>query len=404
MALFERSINDIVNEAILDVSAGTNLNKFSPGSKTRALLQTNARHLNYAYKVFDINLAKSFLSGATGQYIDYIGELLGVRRLGTETAKASAEAKILKFFVDTGNFGNINGGNPITLPQGTLISSEKNTSGVVYRMISGVVLGASSTEGWVNVEAVSPGADSNVSDNTLRYHSFSNYTDILNESLKVTNVAGIFTGSNTESDTNYKFRISRSVLAGEAGNDTSIILSSLSVPGVANVTLQKRAYGIGTYALYVKSVTPTVSANLLEAVEAAALEVSSEGIKGFIMKPIETGLSVEVSILYDKGISLSEKDAIDRQVINNVKDYVNNGEIGDSLSLSALQDKIVFSSPSIKSIGTSDKRLTVFVHKETKLKDNKIKQELLSDYAARANERVIIEPSVSVPVLITRLN
>ncbi len=402
--LFERPFADLVGEMVIDLTSSTRITRTSPGSKARSIIEVVSRNLNQAYKIFDLNFARAFLTGASGKYLDLLGEILSIPRLGSEIASADSESQIQKLFVETGTFGDINGNAPIVIPAGTIFSSQTNAGGITYRMTTGVVLSIGASEQFVSTEAVSPGEASNVGSEILTFHNFTNYTDVSNNTLKTLNVAGIFNGADVETDTNYRFRISKSALSSEAANQTSILLAALNVPGVANVLMQNRSTGIGTYTVFIKSITPTVSQNLIDQVQANIDQVTAQGVRGTADRPNETGMSFVISITYRNGIGDDEKDAIEDQVRLAIADYVNNLDIGEEFILNEVTERILSVSPNIKDIGQPNKPIDQnFIYKETKLRDNKIRQELFSNYTPTLVERVIIEQSITDQVVISRV-
>ncbi len=405
MPIFARDFNNLLADSLAELTDSTSLTRTSPGSKIRTILSTVNRRLSEGYQDFDINFARAFLSGADGKWLDLIGELLGIPRLGVSVAQTTDTAQIVKFYVDSGNFGDINNGSDINLPANTILSTLDNQQGTLYKILQAATLVSSQSELFISVVAITPGESSNIGANSLTFHSFTNYTDSANKTLKVNNIANIFNGSDVESDTNYKFRISRSALSSEAANQTSIILAALSVPGVANVILQNRAEGIGTYRIIIKSITPSVSTNLIDNVNAALSRVTAEGVRGLVSRPLETGMTFLLTLTYKNGIGDDEKDAIDVQVRNSITDYVDNLDIGEPFILNQLVDRVLSVSSSIKDIGEPNKPIDdMFVYRETRLNDNKIRQELLANYTPQGNERIIIEPSISTPITIIRAN
>jgi hypothetical protein len=403
MALFARDYNDILGQAILDLTNNSIINRISPGSKARAILEVFSRNVGQAYQTFDTNLTRAFLSGATGTYIDLIGELVATPRLGSTAAQASASSQTVKFYVSSGTFGDINGSSSITIPAGTLISTAPNASDVVYKMTTGVTLNSASTEQFITVEALTPGQNSNVGTNSLVYHNFTNYTDSSNNTLKVINLSGIFNGADTESDTNYKYRISQSTLGAEASNATAILLATLSTPGVANAILQNRAYGIGTYKVLIKSITPSVSAALLDNVQASIEAVSGLGILPFADKPNETGMEFSITVYYQNGTSDDDKVSIESQIISSLSDYVNNLDIGQEFILNQAVESVLSVSPNIKDIGIPGTPFdSVAIYQENRMRTGKIRQSLLGNYIPTAVERIIIEPSLQTPITILR--
>ncbi len=403
--LFERTFDELIGESLAELVSDTRITRISPGSKARTILEIINRNINQAYQIFDLNFARVFLSGASGKYLDLIGEILGMSRLGIETAKASSTSQVLKFYVQSGSFGDINNNSSITIPAGTIISTATDSLGIQFRSVVGTVLSSSGSAQFVSVEAVSPGEASNIGAETLKFHNFTDYEDIDNDSLKVINVSGIFNGANLEIDTNYKYRLSKSVLSAEAANETSCMLAALSVPGVANVVMQNRAKGIGTYRILIKSITPSVSEALLDNVQASLTRVSAQGVLPFVDRPLETGMEFVVTVTYKNGIADEEKDLIEQQIELSIINYVNNLDIGEEFILNEVTERILSVSESIKDIGQPNKPLdTVYIYKETRLQDNKIREELLVNYDPVEEERIIIEPSLTTPITIIRAN
>jgi uncharacterized phage protein gp47/JayE len=377
----------------------------SNGSLARALLESYARHTNEAYQIFDLNLARAFVSGANGRFLDFIGELLGLERLGTAAAVSNAESKAVKFYVEEGIFGDINSASDITLPAGTIISTATDAEGITYRTIVSTVLLASQSEAFLSVEAILPGASSNVGTGLLQFHDFTNYADSLNDTLKVINVGGIFTGQDIETDTNYRFRIARQVTAAEAGNLTAIRLAALSVPGVADIILTPWARGIGTYDVLIKSITPTINETLIDAVQAAINEVTARGNSGLARRPRETGMSFTIKITYRDQVTDDIKDNIEALVKDNLTNYVNGIDIGEEFIINEAVQRVMETDERIKDIGIPTKPFNdITIYRETKLQDNKIKQTLLLNYATDDDERIVIEPSLAEPIIIIRAN
>ena len=50
------------------------------------------------YRKFDINMAQCFLIGAEGKYLDFIGDMMGLPRLGQEVATVSSTETNVHFF------------------------------------------------------------------------------------------------------------------------------------------------------------------------------------------------------------------------------------------------------------------------------------------------------------------
>lgn len=400
--LFEKTYEEILEESIGDMTSSTRLNKMSAGAKARSFLEVVSRKLNESYRSMDLNMARAFISGSTGKFLDLWGEWLSRPRLGSAAASVSADVKAIRFYVESGTFGAINGAANIVIPAGTIISSQKDGQGVLYKLIAGATLLAASSSTYVSVEAVSPGTDSNVGQGVLKFHSFTSYTDVVNNTLKVVNDQGIFTGRDLESDTNYRFRLINAVTAAEAGNESAVLLAALSVPGVAEVTLIPYARGIGTFDVMVKSQLPTVSQSLLDAVQSSITAVQALGGGGKARKPVEAGLTFSISIKYRSALTPNDRQDIESRIKTNLTDYVNSLDIGEEFVINEAVQRVLEVDERIRDIGTPGTPFDeIALYKPTKLQDNKIKNILLKNYTPASNERIIIEPSVATPITIT---
>jgi uncharacterized phage protein gp47/JayE len=191
MALFARAFQDLMADSLADLSQNTGITKLSAGGIARALLEALNRRLADAYNTFDLNLARAFVSASTGQYLDLMGTLLGITRSVSSPASAHAEEQTIKFYVDSGVFGDINGGVDILLTAGRTISTGPQSTGIVYTLTDDFVLSKNSNIGWVSAQAIATGDGSNLGSGSLLYHNFIGYSDYLNNTLLVTNVVPI---------------------------------------------------------------------------------------------------------------------------------------------------------------------------------------------------------------------
>jgi len=403
MPLFARTFNELVGQSLQDLATGTNVTKLSAGGKARAMLESLNKRLEEVYETFDLNLARAFVSSAPGQYLDLIGQLLGVDRDSPRSANADTDIESIKFYVESGTFGDINGGGDIYVPINTYITTGIGGTGTIYRLKAGVVLGSDSDSAWASVEATVPGSGANIGSGSLTYHTFEGYTDYENSSLLVTNIHPIDSGRDTESDANYRYRITNRVLEGEAANEIAVRLAALSVPGVADVVIKKRYRGIGTAAVIIQSVAPTVSESLIDNVTIAVERVMALGDKIYVMAPKETGLSFVITIHYKKKLDTDELDAIETDLEDTIEDYVNGLDIGESFSVNLIVSQLFSANENIANLGETGIPIDeIYLYKESRLGDNKLRQKLLGDYTPEELERIIIEPSVSSPIQFQR--
>jgi uncharacterized phage protein gp47/JayE len=403
MPLFARTEQELTAESLDDLSRSTNITKLSPGGKARALLQSVNKRIEGAYDIFDTNLARAFVSSAPGQYLDLIGEMLGVSREAPHAASVSSDLEVIKFYVEEGSFGDINNNTPLTIPTGTRISTQINNGGVVYRLVSDAVLLPAESTRYVSAEAIAPGAEYNIGTGALVFHDFVSYQDYFNSTLKVTNIHPVATGRNFESDANFRFRISNRVLEAEAANETSIRLAILSTPGVADVLMIPYYRGIGTFGAIIQSTTPTVSDALLDDVRARVAKAQSFGDIAYIRKPKETGLAMRLTVHYATRLPDSSLMEAEEALALTIQSYVNGLDLGQPFIMNAFVSELFRVSDDIVNFGEAGKPIDeLHVYKQSKLEDNRVRSTLLGDYYPDRDERVIIEPTIINPISFTR--
>lgn len=403
-ALFAKTTENIYGDILYDIVNNTNLTRASAGSKLRAISYALSKELGNAYKKFDANIAKAFVDGATGRYLEFIGELLNVSRIGAQTANVSASDRLVRFYVETGTFADINGGSPILLTKGTVISSDSELSNIKYIVPFDIILSATDSETYVTVQSVSSGSFNNVGRNELVYHDFTSYTDVNNDTLKVANDGDIVTGQDIEPEANYRYRIVNKITSSEMANETAIRIAALEVPGVADLVSIPYYRGIGTFELLIKSTTPSISQGLIGAVQNAINNVKAHGIQANVRGPKETGLSLIGTLTLKRRLSTAEQNEIIRNATNNLISYINSLDIGEDFIQNEAIERVMATSAEIKNIGTANKPFDIkYLYKETRLSDNKIRQTLIGDYSPDVDERIIVENQYAgeTPILLT---
>lgn len=406
MVFFERTTDELIGSALNELQTNTNITQLSPGSKARALMEVVMRETNNAYRVFDQNIGRAFLNGATGRFLDFIGDLFAVSRLEAVPASVDTTQQNIKFFVEAGSFGTVNDGVNIAIPQGTLIRTKESEEGaqdqIEYIVLEDTLLLTSNSEQFVSVEAVVPGTSSHVGSNTLVEHDFVDYKDVINDTLKVTNVGPVTNGRAAESDTNYRFRISQATTSAEAANETAVRLAVLSIPGVADVNIVPHIRGIGTSGIYIKATSTVVSQSLLSTVQAELDDEIALGNMSFALEPTLVGIEFIVKLNLTGDFSADELAEIEVSAINAAENYINNLDIGEQFLQQELVSRIIRSDERIRSLGLSFNKPfdQIFLYREALQEDNRVRSELLNDYQAASTERIVVEPSISQPIVV----
>jgi hypothetical protein len=392
MPLFAENEEKIFSDIFLEILNSTNITRTSIGGTTRALAEAVSKKMGRMWRQFDLNMVQAFLDGADGQFLNLIGDMMNVHRLGEQAANVPATAKNIRFYVNTGTFGDINSNNPISIPAGTIVSTAAGGEGIRYRVSFNTILSADDNEFFVSVQSTRTGSSVNVGVGELVHHNFIGYTDSSSSSLLVRNDAEIVQGQNVEGDVNYRYRIANQITASESANAVALRLAVLTVPGVADLVQIAYNRGIGTYDILIKSTSPSISTQLINTVQNEVDNVTAQGIDVRISGPIELGISLVGTLHLRNLISAQEETNLISNVTSNVTDYINNLDIGEELVINEIVERVMATSGVIKTLGQSNKPLdSISVWRPSRLEDNKVRSTLLADLYPDVDERIIVE-------------
>lgn len=375
----------------------TNVAQLATGSKARAFLETIASEFGTFYDNILYDITQSFLKYATGDMLDVFGDMFGVSRRQSSQAGALASEMSIKFYVDSGNFGNINSGNAITIPAGTRLTT---AVGIGYVTTAEATLGSSNTETYIGANAEETGSASNIGKEELIYHSFINYTDSSLSGLKVTNKYAIANGADQESDTNFRYRISNKLIELERCNLFALYNSMLAIPGVRDIRIDRYANGLGTATIYLYGIYPEQSPQLVAQGNIIADIYSATGDYVYVTYPDIVGVTVRTPVVFkklrDSGIATSyeittdQKDSIIEKAEKNVEEYFKNLGIDEPLSLDRLTAIIVGSDSNILDIG-DDTNSYDYILLHTTLPDGReVTKYTTSNYVPRIGEQIVL--------------
>lgn len=410
MAFLNLNTDLIAESTLQELTDKTNVTYLSPGSKARLILDIMNDKLGIQAEQFDLNVGKAFIRNAEGKLLDFIGEIFGVPRNLKEKAEISKEEKNFFFYTLENNFGEINNFEDIIIPAGTVRvfnTTDPDQVQLTYTNTEDIVLPATESRVYFSAEARDFGTGSNVGAGSMVFHNFTGYASATDRSLLVNNQSSITYGKDDESDENYRFRIQQQTIAGEAGNFSAIRLNLLSVSGVSDIVRVRYPRGIGTADWLVKAVTPEVPQRLIDLAQQAIDEMESSGMENLAKAPVTIGLQLEFPITYRGRPEDQIKELIKTTVRRQIVEYVNNLDIGESLVVDQLVKIILNADERILSIGDPDSVSnfnTITLFKRSAVSNSKVKRTIIGDYKTKSNERVIMEPSIIDPIIITDNN
>lgn len=413
MPFFPISQDDMTANALKAMREHTNISQLSPGGKTRFLLDSMIEEQVGQHLLFDDNMSQSFIRWAEDKYLDFFGDMLNIPRLQADTAEVFEEDNNFMFFVDSGTFGDINGGNSISIPSGNIISNPQielerrvgqNSDGstdyqvprIIYELTNTVTCPASASYVYCRIRARIEGSGSDVSRNVLVEHNFSGYIKSSTKPLKCINKYSIASGRERESDASYKYRLMNAFKARERANRYAIRLAALSIPGVSDIIEVTCEQGPGTYSLYVLATTPTTSPRLVKKVRDTVELVSSFGIRPYVLAPSYLGLELVIAVKWKPTTTEEQKQIGYDEIRGTLEEVINGLSIGEELFIDELESIVTTSVTYLQGIGLSapGKFEEVFLYRGTS--DNTGVKKVVtrrSEIRPLYNEKIILETS-----------
>src|ERR1035441_9321201 len=146
---------------ILGALTQTGINQTAAGGKARAFCDIVGDQLGTMETNEFLNLGEALIHYATGQNLDFLGEIFGVYRFGIQIASIAQNDRGFKFYVaGGGNFGSINSGSNINIPAGTQILTQA-AGGPIFLTDSSFTLNAGDTQQFFSAYSAVPGASAN---------------------------------------------------------------------------------------------------------------------------------------------------------------------------------------------------------------------------------------------------
>lgn len=375
----------------------TGITQTNPGGKARGFSDIVGDQLGRLEARSYTNIGQSLLPYATGDNLDFLGEVYGVARLGATTAAANVSDYNFQFYVLQGNFGQINGGQSIVVPAGAAISTASQ-SGAVYTLDTPVTLPAASSVVPFSATSASDGSAGNAPAGVFRNTNFRGYVDFRNGSLLVTNNYGITAGRDAEDDDSYRYRINTKLQSKGGASESDLQLAILSVPGIQNVVFKRQA---GTYIAYIYSVNQVVSSGLLTACQAQLNSTTAFPLVGVATAPDLVGISLQTSLKFVGGATPSQQQTAIAAAVTAASNYINNLSLTATLVINEIASEILNADPNILDIGQPNKPLSSIYIWRDRADKTRYSRYLVSDYATQTGERLIVENSVANPINLT---
>ena len=317
MVILRKTIDDLNSAAFDHLLNSSPITSLAPGSIARALVESVNRQIADLYDVLEIASTQTFVSLASGTYLDLIGRMLGVRRQEERAAAVVADDRILRFYVETGTLG-AKLPHPIDPELGQVpggVTVRNLDSSIAYTTDGPLDFPVAAREAYVPATASASGSSGNIGRGELTVHNLG-VSGVL-----VRNEDSIRTGRQAEDDDSYRERITSQVLAAQTSNETAIRLAALSIPGVADTILTPGIAGAGSFRILLIPFGNRVPLQTITQVTAAVTTVAAYGIRVFVQEPDYIPFSLTLRLHTDR-VPASEIDGMRQRVENAVRSYV----------------------------------------------------------------------------------
>lgn len=322
----------ILARAVQRLEDNSQLTRFTSGSKAQALLGVMASEVERLGEVVTANLVLSLLNGASGVYLDFLGDLVGQPREAARPASILGSSSILRVSgPGARTAGELNGGEDIVIPGGTMITSEDGA--FIYTTNGTVTWAATDEEVSLSARSVRVGEDGNVSAGTLNTILFTQYASHPALELVVTQYSAIESGVSADTDELYRYRIQNAVLAAEQANATAVRLAALSVPAVADAIALPLFRGIGTADIIIDTVLGDVSADTVDQVRSVLARTAALGMDLDVRAPKLIGLELVFTAKFTNGSSERVKTEAKTAIREAVSELVADVSLGGRMTV-----------------------------------------------------------------------
>lgn len=384
----------IYQNNILAALANTGIKQLAPGGKARAFADIVGDMLANVEANAYLNISNSLLPFATGSALDLIGDIYGVSRIGEQTATVISDDLNLQFYVRSGTFGDINGGQDINIPSGVIITSAAN-SGPTFSVVSNVTLPAAASSVPFNAISKFIGAAGNIPASVLSKHNFTNYKDSRFGSLLVSNDFGIIGGRDTETDDSFRFRINLKIQSRAGANEAALRFAILQIPGIQDIIFKAQS---GTFTCYVYGISPQVPTSLLQLVQDQINKTAAFPLVGLAVTPNLIGISLTTDVQFVNGVSSEDKTSIIQTAVAAAETYINNIAIGSPLIINELASIILNSDKRILDIGEPNNEIPDIFIWRSRADDTRYSRFLVANYTPSIGERIVVESSIATPI------
>jgi uncharacterized phage protein gp47/JayE len=383
-----KNTTTLYNEFRERMETRTGITNYGPDSAARSLIDAVIAEIYRDKQDTRAAFLASQIPTATGRDLDAIGQSLGVgqyNRLEATRATVDSSERNLAFYTET-DFGTINGGAAIPIPAGTVIRVRATPAGqtpIEYETTAAVTLPATSKLAYISAQARSIGASQNVGAMSLIEHNFTGYTDVANNSLKITNYFPVLNGRNVEDDKLYRYRLANAFKTLSSHNAIRAKLMGLEVPGVVNISVVKGYYGIGTACIFVFGADGESNTDLVRAVQRRVDTIQIPGLKLYVSAGIRVYVDIDMNVVTNREITDAQQRSYEAGIKRAIATYLGDAEAREVVDLEELRLRVLENTQGLVGIMKNKDQSLMF-------SNTYIRRGFTTAFSASERERLIV--------------
>jgi uncharacterized phage protein gp47/JayE len=376
-----KNYSQIANEIIAQIENELDITT-PPGGVVRTLANILGGEISKLYVFLNQLSNNLYIGEAGGELLDAFGAIFGLTR---KPARYFDRITGVRFYVNSGTLGDV-------IASDFFISNDvKVTDGTNEFSVIPTALTSSDLAGQYVEVVCEP---SNVSKTLAERNTLTSFTPNT-EGLYVTNPANIKLYSPTETDEQFRYRVSRHLAINRMANGrqyrlsnrASLRIAALNVTGVADVYIKEFTSGGGSFTIYVVGEDLNNDSLLPGQVANAISPIVPYGTQFTATLPTKTKVYVELVGNY------SSTDELINELDSVLREYVDDVRIGGELNLKDFERLITQTSASYGT--TSDIKIYIAQDDSLGVEHSRL---LTDSYQCLDNEKLMLAPSDAVVV------
>lgn len=357
-----RNIASVVKTFRDNLALRTPVTNFDRDSKSRAILDSITEEFINQDRQQVLIYNADRITSATGSDLDRVMLRVGLSRIQSTFATSLSSENSVAFYVESGTFGSINSGSSIVIPTGTKILSrpQNNELGqhIEYVVLTTATLEATSAIGFISVRAQIAGRGSNIGVGVLNSHNFTGYTDVTNNTLKVTNFYPILNGADQETDELFRSRGTFHYATLLQNNESKIRMQALTIPGVIDTKIIDGYFGIGTTGIIVLGAENQSTVALIQGVQQKIDVFKAPGAYIKAVAATSVSFDLEIDVVTSKALTTNNQERLTTSIRRVLLEGFRRVGLANTVTFSDLSDLII--TQALNGISLRSKRHDLF--------------------------------------------